>query len=94
MRSDRCSTVAAGAVGLLLAVATLVGTASAAGAQDTTTTTEVRRMVGEPLPIWITLASGAVLFVVILFVGNLLRQRIAQREHAEAASDRSGAAPR
>ena len=92
MRPDRLSTVAAGAFGLLLAAATLVATAAAAGAQDTTTTTEVRRMVGEPLPIWVTLVSGAVLFVVILVVGNLLRQRIVQRDQAEAASGGPGTA--
>jgi hypothetical protein len=40
-----------------------------------TTTTEVRRIVGDPLPKWVVLGAGAALLVVILLAGVLVRRR-------------------
>jgi hypothetical protein len=40
-----------------------------------TTTTEVRRIVGDPLPTWVVVGAGLALLVVILVVGALLRRR-------------------
>ena len=40
-----------------------------------TTTTEVRRIVGEPLPKWVVIGSGLALLVVILLAGFLVRRR-------------------
>jgi hypothetical protein len=40
-----------------------------------TTTTEVRRIVGEPLPKWVVIGSGLALLVVILLAGVLVRRR-------------------
>ena len=40
-----------------------------------TTTTEVRRIVGDPLPKWIVIGSGVALLVVILAAGFLVQRR-------------------
>ncbi len=40
-----------------------------------TTTTEVRRIVGDPLPKWIVIGAGLALLVVILLAGALVRRR-------------------
>lgn len=40
-----------------------------------TTTTEVLRVVGDPLPAWIPWTAGIVLLVVILLVGRWLSRR-------------------
>ena len=40
-----------------------------------TTTTEVKRVVGEPLPTWVVLGAGAALLVVILVAGLAVRRR-------------------
>lgn len=51
------------------------GVPTSALAQLETTTTEVRRMVGEPLPSWVVLAAGAALLVVILAASLYVRSR-------------------
>ena len=40
-----------------------------------TTTTEVRRVVGDPLPSWIPWTAGIVLLLVILLAGWWVRRR-------------------
>ena len=40
-----------------------------------TTTTEVRRIVGDPLPKWVVIGSGVALLVVILAAGFLVQRR-------------------
>jgi hypothetical protein len=40
-----------------------------------TTTTEVRRVVGDPLPEWVVIGAGLALLVVILVAGFLVRRR-------------------
>ena len=40
-----------------------------------TTTTEVRRIVGDPLPKWVVIGAGLVLLAVILLAGFLVRRR-------------------
>ena len=40
-----------------------------------TTTTEVRRIVGEPLPSWVTIAAGVALLVAILLLGWIANRR-------------------
>ena len=40
-----------------------------------TTTTEVRRIVGDPLPKWVVIGAGLALLVVILLAGVLVRRR-------------------
>ena len=40
-----------------------------------TTTTEVRRIVGDPLPKWVVIGAGVALLVVILLAGYLVRRR-------------------
>jgi len=40
-----------------------------------TTTTEVRRVVGDPLPEWVVIGAGLALLVVILLAGFLVRRR-------------------
>jgi hypothetical protein len=40
-----------------------------------TTTTEVRRIVGDPLPKWIVIGAGLALLAVILVAGVLVRRR-------------------
>jgi hypothetical protein len=40
-----------------------------------TTTTEVRRVVGDPLPKWVVIGAGLALLVVILLAGFLVRRR-------------------
>jgi hypothetical protein len=40
-----------------------------------TTTTEVRRIVGDPLPKWVVLGAGVALLVVILLAGVVVRRR-------------------
>ena len=40
-----------------------------------TTTTEVRRIVGDPLPKWVVLGAGLALLVVILVAGVLVSRR-------------------
>lgn len=44
-------------------------------AQETTTTSLVPRVVGEPLPSWVVLAASAALLVVILVAGLLVQRR-------------------
>jgi hypothetical protein len=40
-----------------------------------TTTTEVRRIVGDPLPKWVVIGAGLALLVVILVAGLLVSRR-------------------
>ena len=40
-----------------------------------TTTTEVRRVVGDPLPTWVVVGAGLALLAVILLAGYLVRRR-------------------
>ena len=40
-----------------------------------TTTTEVRRIVGDPLPKWVVIGAGLALLAVILLAGVLVRRR-------------------
>ena len=40
-----------------------------------TTTTEVRRVVGDPLPKWVVIGAGLALLAVILLAGALVRRR-------------------
>ena len=40
-----------------------------------TTTTEVRRIVGDPLPTWVVIGAGLALLVLILVAGVLVRRR-------------------
>jgi hypothetical protein len=40
-----------------------------------TTTTEVRRVVGDPLPKWVVMGAGLALLAVILVAGFLVRRR-------------------
>jgi hypothetical protein len=40
-----------------------------------TTTTEVRRVVGDPLPKWVVIGAGLALLAVILVAGFLVRRR-------------------
>jgi hypothetical protein len=40
-----------------------------------TTTTEVRRVVGDPLPKWVVIGAGLALLVVILVAGLLVSRR-------------------
>jgi MYXO-CTERM domain-containing protein len=40
-----------------------------------TTTTEVRRIVGDPLPKWVVIGAGLALLAVILLAGFLVRRR-------------------
>jgi hypothetical protein len=40
-----------------------------------TTTTEVRRVVGDPLPTWVVVGAGLALLAVILLAGVLVRRR-------------------
>lgn len=40
-----------------------------------TTTTEVRRIVGDPLPKWVVIGAGIALLAVILLAGFLVRRR-------------------
>jgi hypothetical protein len=40
-----------------------------------TTTTEVRRVVGDPLPKWVVIGAGLALLVVILVAGFAVRRR-------------------
>jgi hypothetical protein len=40
-----------------------------------TTTTEVRRVVGDPLPKWVVIGAGLALLVVILVAGFVVRRR-------------------
>ena len=40
-----------------------------------TTTTEVRRIVGEPLPSWVVVGAGITLLVLIVVAGLLVRRR-------------------
>ncbi len=42
---------------------------------DHTTTTMVRRVVGEPLPTWVVLASGLAVLVLIVVAGLMARRR-------------------
>ena len=42
-----------------------------------TTTTEVRRIVGEPLPSWVVVGAGITLLVLIVVAGLLVRRRTA-----------------
>lgn len=44
-------------------------------AQTTTTTEEVRRIVGDPLPRWVVIAAGVALLVVILAAGVVTGRR-------------------
>lgn len=45
-----------------------------------TTTTEVPRVVGEPLDSWVVLAVGAAVLVVILVAGVVARRRLSRAE--------------
>jgi hypothetical protein len=45
-----------------------------------TTTTEVPRIVGEPLDSWVVLAAGAALLVVILVAGFVTQRRLSRSE--------------
>jgi MYXO-CTERM domain-containing protein len=47
-----------------------------------TTTTEVRRVVGEPLSAWVVIGAGAGLLAVILLAGYLTRRRSRERSSA------------
>lgn len=49
-------------------------------AQETTSTTVVPRIVGEPLPTWVVLAASAALLVVILLAGLLVTRRRAAED--------------
>jgi hypothetical protein len=40
-----------------------------------TTTTEVRRVVGDPLPKWVVIGAGLALLAVILLAGLFVRRR-------------------
>ncbi len=40
-----------------------------------TTTTEVRRVVGDPLPTWVVIGAGVALLVAILLAGYVVRRR-------------------
>ncbi len=40
-----------------------------------TTTTEVQRVVGEPLPSWVVIAAGLALLAVILLAGFVVTRR-------------------
>ena len=40
-----------------------------------TTTTEVRRMVGEALPLWVVIGAGLTVLVLIVVAGLLVRRR-------------------
>ena len=44
---------------------------------ERTTTTEVRRIVGDPLPKWVVVGAGVALLVVIVVAGLLVRRRAA-----------------
>lgn len=46
---------------------------------STTSTTEVPRVVGEPLDSWITLSASAALLVAILVLGLVARARMNRR---------------
>jgi len=46
---------------------------------STTSTTEVQRVVGEPLDTWVTVSAGVGLLVAILVLGLLTRARMARR---------------
>jgi hypothetical protein len=41
-----------------------------------TTTTEVRRVVGDPLPKWVVIGAGVALLVVILVAGAVVNRRL------------------
>jgi hypothetical protein len=47
-------------------------------AQITTTTTEVRRVVGEPPATWVPVAAGAAVLVAILVLGWIANRRRAR----------------
>ena len=40
-----------------------------------TTTTEVRRIVGDPLPKWVVIGAGIALLALILLAGVIVRRR-------------------
>ena len=46
---------------------------------STTSTTEVQRVVGEPLDSWVTLSASAALLVAILVLGLITRARMNRR---------------
>jgi MYXO-CTERM domain-containing protein len=54
---------------LALALAAVVAVAAE------TPTTEMRRVVGEPLPSWVVVGAGVALFVLILVAGLVARRR-------------------
>ena len=58
-------------------------------AQAQTTTTEVKRVVGDPLPPWVVLLAGAAVLAVILVAGVLTRRHMRRDERAAP-----GATPR
>jgi len=49
------------------------------GVLTTTTTDEVPRVVGDPLPLWVWWGAGVVLLVVILAAGWLVNRRSTTR---------------
>ena len=46
---------------------------------STTSTTEVPRIVGEPLDVWVTVLAGVALLVAIVLGGLLIRRRADRR---------------
>lgn len=57
-------------------------TAALTAAADATSTTAVPRIVGEPLPEWVVVASGVALLVVIVLAGLWVKARTAPDERA------------
>ena len=47
-----------------------------------TTTTEVKRIVGDPLPTWVVLAAGLALGVLIIAAGLVTRRHMSKGERA------------
>ena len=47
-----------------------------------TTTTEVKRIVGDPLPTWVVVGAGIAVLVVILVAGLVARRHTGKRERA------------
>lgn len=45
-------------------------------AQTTTTTEEVRRIVGDPLPLWQVFGAGFALLLVIIVAGSMVGRRM------------------
>ena len=53
----------------------MTDTTAAGAASSTTSTTEVPRIVGEPLDSWVPVAAGLALLAAILAAGLLVRRR-------------------